>query len=102
MRTRFSFARIATAAVAGTGLATVGMTAIAGAAAASGPPVGGCSAPYQLFAISSAPPDVQPALVKIDRNGDGYICVKPYPGNAGNTHRAPYNGIDNTDMGVSN
>jgi hypothetical protein len=89
-----TFTRIAGIALAGAALAGVPATATAHG------PVGGCPAPYELFAIAEAPSFIQPLLIAQDQkgNGDGYLCRMPFPGNAATAIGAPYNTIDNHDV----
>jgi hypothetical protein len=60
-------------------------------------PAGSCPVPYNLVAISDLPSFVQPAAIALDQkgNGDGYLCVMPFPGNAANAIGEPVNAIDN-------
>lgn len=71
--------------------------AVAAAPAGADGPAGGCPTPYTLVAISDLPPFVQPAAIALDQkgNGDGYLCVMPFRGNAGNAIGEPVNAIDN-------
>jgi hypothetical protein len=96
MHRRQTLTRIAGIALTGAALAV----APAAPAAASGP-VGGCPVPYQLVAIADLPGFVQPSAEAQDQkgNGDGYLCLMPFPGNAANAIGAPYNSIDNHVVG---
>jgi hypothetical protein len=86
--------------IAGIALAGAVVAGIPATATANGP-VGGCPAPYELFAISDAPSFIQPDLIALDQkgNGDGYLCRMPLPGNAASATGEPYNVIDNHDLG---
>jgi hypothetical protein len=88
-----------------TGITAIALTAgalagIPASAAATGP-VGGCPAPYELSAITNAPPFIQPSLTALDQkgNGDGYVCRMPFPGNSASATGEPYNVIDNHVVG---
>jgi hypothetical protein len=87
------------AGIAITGAALAGIPATT--AQAHGP-VGGCPPPYELSAIADAPPFIQPSLTAQDQkgNGDGYLCRMPFPGHAATAIGAPYNVIDNHDVGA--
>ncbi len=93
---RRTLTRIASIALTGAALA-----AVPAAPAAAHGPVGGCPAPYELFAIADAPSFIQPAMTAQDQkgNGDGYLCLMPFPGNAANAIGAPYNSIDDHVVG---
>jgi hypothetical protein len=90
-----TFTRMTTIALTGAALAVIPSSATGAG------PVGGCPAPYELSAITDAPPAVQPALTALDQkgNGDGYLCRLPFPGNSASVIGQPYNVIDNHAVG---
>lgn len=78
-------------------VAATAFLGIAAVPASADGPAGGCPTPYTRVAISDLPPFAQPAAIALDQkgNGDGYLCVMPFPGNAANAIGEPVNAIDN-------
>jgi hypothetical protein len=57
--------------------------ALAAPVAADGPPIGGCPGKFTLVSVESLNLDDPSGIASLDRNGDGFTCIKEDPNGEG-------------------